>query len=95
MLLGTFLRVFYVTSPPFVAQFCLSGLVLAQWYWIFKHFTMNTTYCSSLLVDVEAATRSRGCCCLLAHKDGQARPGLGEQGMIAVWEGEGGGGGGG
>ena len=93
MLLGTFLRVFYVTSPPFVAQFCLSGLVLAQWYGIFKHFTMNTTYCSSLLV--EAATRSRGCWCLLAHKDGQARPGLGEQGMIVVWEGEGGGGGGG
>ena len=48
MLLGTFLRVFYVTSPPFVAQFCLSGLVLAQWYGIFKDFTMNTTYCNSL-----------------------------------------------
>ena len=92
MLLGTFLRVFYVTSPPFVAQFCLSALVLAQWYGIFKHFTMNTTHCSSLLI--EAVTRSRGCWCLLVHKDGQARPGLGEQGMIVVWEGEGGGGGG-
>ena len=45
---------------------------------------------------IEATTtRSRGCWCLLAQKDGQARPGLGEQGMIAVWEGEGGGGGGG
>ena len=54
---------------------------------------MNATYCSSLLIG--AATRSRGCWCLLVHKDGQTRPGLGEQGMIAVWEGEGGGGGGG
>ena len=50
---------------------------------------MNATYCSSLLIG--AATRSRGCWCLLVHKDGQTRPGLGEQGMIAVWEGEGGG----
>ena len=93
MLLGIFLRVFFVTSPPFVAQFCLSGLVWAQWYGILKHFTMSTTYCSSLLI--EAAKRSKGCWCPLIHKDCQVRPGFGEQGMIVVWEGEGGGGGGG